>query len=169
MPGENNAHGNISEGKQHADIHLDGLCASRLQIPQQNLSFFSPNTEKNWKREGDIICAKFRSEVCIRNGLVSPLTQLLIAYIIISCPVLLSRRYRSHQPHLDCYNVILHMLVCSTPMQSMKKAVLKFILSHHSLCLLNLSSPLFFRNCPALIFNTVASFPILLLLLGLTY
>lgn len=33
MPGENNEHGNISEEKQHADNHLDGLCASRLQIP----------------------------------------------------------------------------------------------------------------------------------------
>lgn len=94
--------------------------------------FFPLNTEKigiQNEREREKICAKFRkSEVFLRNGLVSPLTQLLIAYIIISCPVLLSKHSHSHQPHLEYYTIILHMLVCSTPMQSMKKAVLKFIL-----------------------------------------
>lgn len=44
------------------------------------------------------------------------------------------------------------------------------VISLNPFCLLNLSSPLFFRNCPALIFSTAASSPILLLLLlGLTY
>lgn len=58
-----------------------------------------------------------KSKVHIRNGVDSAPTWLLIACIRISHPVLISKRQHFHQTHLQCYGILLYMLICSTPIQ----------------------------------------------------